>query len=88
MQTSLLRRVMQLLRSLRVEDECLGDTSTPSQGELWVLTRAGDPFPPKYDPVKIREVRKGWVRYDIGKLFPDQRRTISEFTAMYKRVSP
>jgi hypothetical protein len=59
----------------------------PKPDELWELFDEGDPFPGKYKPVRIREVKEGWVRYAMGSsVFSDERRTIESFTSMYRKV--
>jgi hypothetical protein len=57
-------------------------------GELWQLVPAADPWGPKsYRPVRILDVRDGWVRYDMGGLaFRDERHPVKTFVRMYRRV--
>ena len=63
---------------------------TIAKGQLWIFVPPEDPFEPKkYVPVKILDVRDGWVRYDIvGNLniFRDERHPIKTFMSMYRRV--
>ena len=59
---------------------------TPKPGETWgFIECARDPFPPKHH-VKILDVKDGWVRYKMGILFDDERKRVSQFTKMYKKV--
>jgi hypothetical protein len=57
-------------------------------GSKWVLKPEGDPFPYRYPPAEILDVKSGWVRYSMGphhqSLFPDNRREILEFLRMYE----
>jgi hypothetical protein len=57
-----------------------------SVGSLWVLHATDDPFPPRahIGPVAITGVRDGWVRYSMGKTFPDERMKIDSFLYCYK----
>ncbi len=57
-------------------------------GELWLFQPAPDPWgEKKYSPVKIIDVRDGWVRYDMGGfVFRDERRPAKTFVSMYRRV--
>lgn len=56
----------------------------PEPGELWEL-RSDDPFESKYKPVKIIAVKDGWVRYYMGRAFPDERMKASFFVRMYEK---
>ena len=56
-------------------------------GQKWQLHVDGDPFPSKYLPVKIIDAREGWVRYDMGGMFDDQRMRESTFLSMYRKVT-
>lgn len=62
----------------------------PKIGELWLpcFKRDGDPWNQKvYDSVTIIDVLNGWVRYDMGKIFRDERMEIDTFVKLYKRDS-
>ena len=52
-------------------------------GSLWTLN-TGDPFPSKYEPSRVLDVKDGWVRYYLGSVFPDERRTVESFLQIYK----
>ena len=54
----------------------------PKPGELWIFNPE-DPFESKYAPVKILDVKDGWVRYYMGWAFPDERMKASSFVKMY-----
>ena len=58
-------------------------------GEKWKLKEGdGSPWPTKeFPPVTILDVKEGWVRYEIGDAFPDNRMGIKEFTRIYEQVS-
>ncbi len=61
--------------------------AAPVKGEKWLLDiGTSDPFPPKYPPVRILDVKDGWVRYWMGSLFDDERKPIDQFMRMYKKV--
>jgi len=51
-------------------------------GDEWRV-RDGDPFPPQSVAV-ILEVRDGWVRYRIGRTFPDNRMEEHTFRHCYR----
>ena len=56
----------------------------PKPGETWCLKHdSADPFGSRPIPVRIREVRKGWVRYWLSEVFPDNRKSIAEFMDIY-----
>ena len=56
-------------------------------GETWeFVDLPGDPWGNKPFRVRILDVRDGWVRYSMGRVFPDERRTIKSFVSMYRRV--
>lgn len=40
----------------------------------------------KRKPVLIKEVKHGWVRYDMGAPFNDERRTVESFLRMYRKI--
>lgn len=59
----------------------------PIPGQLWALKGDdGDPFGPKrgFCVVKILEVRDGWVRYYMNKIWDDERKPIKNFTNIYR----
>lgn len=62
--------------------------TTPQAGERWLLQPIDDdPFAAKQrNPVRIIEVREGWVRYWLSSVFPDERKEVGEFVGMYDRV--
>lgn len=57
-------------------------------GETWEFVDSlGDPWGNKKPfRVQILDVRDGWVRYNMGTLFPDERCTIKSFVGIYRRV--
>lgn len=59
----------------------------PAPGELWLLKGNDDPWPNRYGPVKILDVRPGWVRYSMGSVFDDCRMRMDTFTAIYRRYN-
>ncbi len=60
----------------------------PKVGEKWFLRGDdGDPFGANHDPVLILEVKEGWVRYKMSRLFDDNRKPISDFIVMYTLVN-
>lgn len=61
-----------------------------NRGEEWALEQNNDPWGGKeYPPVKIIDVRDGWVRYDMGgSIFRDERKTIGDFVALYRLKTP
>lgn len=62
----------------------------PNAGEKnWYLRDSIDKSPwPKDNvkPVEILDYKYPWVRYRIGKLFPDERLELSHFVFSYKKV--
>ena len=58
----------------------------PVAGEMWVAKGLDDPFPKKeHTPVKILEVKEGWVRYDFGgHIFRDERLEVNSFIYCYR----
>lgn len=60
----------------------------PLPGELWEFKKGdGSPWPSKdYEPVKILDVRDGWVRYSMDGFFRDERMTVSSFMYCYRKV--
>ena len=60
-----------------------------SIGSEWILCFNGDPWGPKKStPVKILDVKDGWVRYDMGGFFRDERKKIEDFVRVYRLVTP
>jgi hypothetical protein len=59
-------------------------------GSQWVLKRTdGDPFPPIYIwPVKILDVKDGWVRFYFGPFSPDNRCKVQTFLDVYEPIEP
>jgi hypothetical protein len=58
----------------------------PVAGEKWILhVDKTDPWGGnKYPPVKILDVKEGWVRYKIGDyIFKDERMPVERFVAIY-----
>lgn len=60
----------------------------PAAGEQWALHIDGDPFPSRYGPVTILEVKEGWVRYSFRSVFLDERKPLESFLNIYKKVLP
>lgn len=60
----------------------------PRPGESWIFDHAdGSPWPRAPGPVvTVRDVRDGWVRYDMdgSRAFVDQRITLKTFCALYR----
>lgn len=63
-------------------------TTDPTKGEHWRLKPTkDDPFPPvAYDPVEILDVKNGWIRYKMGRIFPDLRMELEIFLHIYERA--
>ena len=60
--------------------------TTPKAGESWQLPSEATPWGPKtYSPVKILDVRDGWVRYDMGGVFRDERMKLDAFMQYYRK---
>lgn len=60
----------------------------PKPGEEWNTNPINDPWGgKKYPPVKILEVKGGWVRYSENETFSDERMEIDRFTAIYHITS-
>jgi hypothetical protein len=59
--------------------------SVPAKGDKWILrTDNGDPWGCKFPPVKVLDVKDGWVRYKIGDIiFTDERMKIEQFVSVY-----
>lgn len=59
----------------------------PEPGQRWEFyADTEDPFPSKYPPVKILEVKDGWVRYYMNDILRNERMRASQFVTMYKQV--
>jgi hypothetical protein len=58
----------------------------PRPGESWIFDHAdGSPWPRKPGPaVKVLDVQDGWVRYDMGWRWNDQRVTLKTFRELYR----
>ena len=78
MKTVLDRLVMRLLPKKEPVKE-------PVAGEEWVL-KNDSPWPePDQKPVKILDVKDGWVRYDMqGICFRDERMVMDRFLLCYR----
>jgi hypothetical protein len=60
----------------------------PKAGEKWRMPNKPDPWPqPDNPPVKILDVKDGWVRYRMNELFPDERKPMKDFLQLYRLVS-
>lgn len=62
--------------------------TAPVKGEQWIFVPADSgPWPVENGvTVDILDVKDGWVRYDMGRIFRDERRTVETFTRMYRKV--
>ena len=80
--------IIKFLRSLFNRPIDFDGIIMPSVGETWILKSSNDdPFPPKARTlVDILEIREGWVRYDMGGVFRDERKTIEDFVRIYQKV--
>ncbi len=60
----------------------------PVPGESWSLFfETEDPWgPTRTVPVKILDVKEGWVRYAFPNIFTDERMDIKTFIIIYKPV--
>lgn len=56
----------------------------PKPGERWNLSDKS-PWPLNYPGVKILDVKDGWVRYYMGRIFPDERMKLEMFLSVYKK---
>jgi hypothetical protein len=65
-----------------------GSRLEPKAGEQWRLSPTeADPWPQREpSPVKILDVKDGWVRYRLSEVFPDERKTIKDFLQIYQHV--
>lgn len=66
----------------------IDDFSSIAKGQKWVLPSDKSPWPSKFKPVTILDVRDGWVRYAMGSCFSDERKETKEFLSMYKPFAP
>lgn len=56
---------------------------TPSSGEKWIL-KDGSPWGSKHKPITVLDVKSGWVRYEIGTVFNDERLKMGDFLFCYQ----
>jgi hypothetical protein len=65
----------------------LSQSEIITPGEYFEIVTTTDPWGGKrYAPVKIIDVRDGWVRYSFGgSPFSDERMRIEDFVALYVR---
>lgn len=77
-----------LLHKEEIKKEETKPLTIVNPGERWILNiHSNDPFEEKpSSPVKILDVRNGWVRYDMGGIFRDERMEINSFVRMYKLI--
>jgi len=58
-------------------------------GQKWIFSpNDNSPWPPaagRYLSVTILDVKEGWVRYDMGGAFRDERMKINSFVIIYRR---
>ena len=55
-------------------------------GSLWVFVKDwDDPFPSRYKPIKVVDVKQGWVLYDMSSS-KNERLPIESFIDYYKPV--
>lgn len=82
---------LQRLLGLQVEAIAYPDDGPIEAGQRWAFTPSDEsPWPPKTpttQPVTILDAKAGWVRYDMGGIFRDERRTEESFRRMYRRVA-
>ena len=66
--------------------------NTPAFGQLWTFnnTDPDDPFPPvRFPPVKVMEIKNGWVRYTMSfDRDTDNRMPIERFQRLYTKLTP
>lgn len=68
---------------VEIEDEFEDEpVRVPAPDEQWCM-RDKSPWPKKNNPVRIIDVREGWVRYYMNEVFHDERRELDEFLRMY-----
>ena len=68
--------------------KCLFGMKPPESGESWFLVdRESGPWESKrFEPVKILDVKSGWVRYFINEVYPDERMKIGTFVRVYRKM--
>ena len=72
----------------KFESSIHAEPCIPNPGERWQIRGKNDPWEGKrYNPVKILDVKDGWVRYYLGDVFPDERQKIEKFVRIYTKVS-
>lgn len=60
----------------------------PKAGEEWVLCSRTDPWGGKKRPtVRIIDVKNGWVRYYMNRIFRDERKELIAFTDIYVPIN-
>lgn len=61
----------------------------PQTGETWLLKSTAKGLWSSLDEVRVKilDVKSGWVRYDMGNIFSDERMKLSRFTAIYQKVN-
>lgn len=71
----------------RKDKEIPQENAVPNIGEEWYYTMPdGSPFEQKkYHPVTITGINDGWVKYDMGWPFRDERLPLKEFIRMYEK---
>ena len=76
-----------VLNWLNRNDPAIPKPGPPRPGEKWEFLD-GSPWSTssKYPDVEILEVRDGWVRYDMGGMFRDERKSLKDFTWMYRKA--
>lgn len=84
-----MRSISSLFRRAQVVTTTVSVTTEIVRGQTYLLRgNDGDPFPRKdRTPVKILDVRSGWVRYSMGTMFTDERMEQRMFLRIYDRVS-
>jgi hypothetical protein len=57
----------------------------PVPGERWYFREPkGDPWQRDAHAVEILDVKRGWVRYSIGRYFADNRMKLTTFVYIYR----
>ena len=61
---------------------------TIKPGEEWMLDdRESGPWEStRFKPVKVIDVKAGWVRYFVSEIYPDERMKIGTFVRLYRKV--
>lgn len=60
----------------------------PKVGEEWCLNSDDSPWESSFHPpVRILDVKGGWVRYRMNSLFPDERLPFENFVRIYHNVN-